>query len=76
MIDHEDILQQNTMLKELVEEYPDLAHFHVVGVILQDYINALQLNRENEENPIYSSYTICLFFVIADRYKLMWSYCQ
>lgn len=72
----EEVTQHNIMIKELIEERPELAHFYDVGIILQDYINAFCLKEENEGNPVYSSYVMCLFFIIADRYKAAWSWLQ
>lgn len=76
MYEPEDITQLNLMIKELVGERPQLAHLYDVGIVLQDYMSALSLKEENEGSPVYSSYVMCLFFVVADRYRTAWSWLQ
>jgi len=74
MSKNDDIIKQNEMLKELTEQNPKLMYLTDIGIILQDYISAKIMCVENAKNPIYESFTVCLFFVVADRYKELWRY--
>ena len=71
---------QNELLNELIKERPNITYFTELGIILQDYINAQILLSENENDPysnaLYTNYTTCLFFTVADRTREMMSFVQ
>ena len=63
----------NELLNELIKERPTITYFTEIGIILQDYINAEILLRENENDPfsneLYTNYAMCLFFTVAERVR-------
>ena len=76
----EDVNVQNQLLNELIKERPDITYLTELGIILQDYITAEVLLKENSNDPfnntLYTNYAMCLFFTVADRLKAMTTYMQ
>jgi hypothetical protein len=68
--------EEKLLIKEVLEEEPELMYLTDIGVLLSDYMKAATMLNDNELDPAskYRTYAICLVKTIGRRYNNLTEY--
>lgn len=72
------VSKEKEILRELLDEDPDLMYLTEIGIVLGDYMTAATMSNQNQLDPSskYTTFSLCLIKAISNRYDKLTSVLQ